>query len=75
MENLTEQKSDRGFVPMILLCFILGGLGVHLFYAGKVETGIIMLLTFGGLGIWIMIDFIIIATGNFKDKDGLFIKN
>ena len=75
MENLTEQKSDRGFVPMILLCFFLGGLGVHRFYAGKVGTGIIMLLTFGGLGIWIMIDFIIIATGNFKDKDGLFIKN
>jgi len=75
MENLTEQKSDRGFVPMILLCFFLGGLGVHLFYTGKVGTGIFMLLTFGGLGIWIMIDFIIIATGNFKDKDGLFIKN
>lgn len=75
MENLTEQKSDRGFVPMILLCFFLGGLGVHRFYTGKVGIGIIMLLTFGGLGIWIMIDFIIIATGNFKDKDGLFIKN
>lgn len=75
MENLTEQKSDRGFVPMILLCFFLEGLGVNRFYAGKVGTGIIMLLTFGGLGIWIMIDFIIIATGNFKDKDGLFIKN
>lgn len=60
---------------MILLCFFLGGLGVHRFYTGKVGTGIIMLLTFGGLGIWIMIDFIIIATDNFKDKDGLFIKN
>lgn len=75
MENLTEQKSDKGFVPMILLCFFLGGIGVHRFYAGKVGTGIIMLLTLGGLGIWTMIDFIIIATGNFKDKDGLFIKN
>ena len=75
MENLTEQKSDKGFVPMILLCFFLGGIGVHRFHAGKVGTGIIMLLTLGGLGIWTMIDFIIIATGNFKDKDGLFIKN
>ena len=75
MENLTEQKSDKGFVPMILLCFFLGGIGVHRFYAGKVGTGIIMLITLGGLGIWTMIDFIIIATGNFKDKDGLFIKN
>lgn len=78
MENQTvqtEQKSDKGFVPMILLCFFLGGLGVHRFYAGKVGTGILMLLTLGGLGIWTIIDFIIIVTGNFKDKNGLKIKN
>jgi len=73
--TLTEQKSDRGFVPMILLCFFLGGLGVHRFYSGKIGTGIIMLLTLGGCGLWSLIDFIIIATGNFKDKNGLKIKN
>ena len=78
MENQTiqaEQKSDKGFVPMILLCFFLGGLGVHRFYAGKIGTGILMLLTFGGFGLWSLIDFVIIATGNFKDKNGLKIKN
>lgn len=71
----TEQKSDKGFVPMILLCFFLGGLGVHRFYAGKIGTGLLMLFTLGGLGIWTMIDFIIIATGNFKDRNGLIIKH
>jgi TM2 domain-containing membrane protein YozV len=75
MTNVVEQKSDKGFVPMILLCFFLGGFGVHRFYAGKVGTGILMLFTLGGLGIWTLIDFIIIATGNFTDKDGLKIKN
>ena len=78
MENQnqqTEQKSKKGYVPMILLCFFLGGLGVHRFYAGKVGTGILMLLTLGGLGIWTLIDFIIIVLGNFKDSDGLKIKN
>ncbi len=75
MENQIEQKSDKGFMPMIILCFLVGGLGVHRFYAGKIGTGIVMLLTLGGLGIWTIIDLIIIATGNFKDKDGLKIKN
>lgn len=78
MENQiqqTEKKSEKGYVPMILLCFFLGGLGVHRFYAGKVGTGILMLLTLGGLGIWTLIDFIIIVLGNFKDSDGLRIKN
>ena len=71
----TEQKSDKGFVAMILLCFFLGFLGVHRFYVGKIGTGILMLLTGGGFGIWVLIDLIIIITGNFKDKDGLKIKN
>ena len=75
MENQTEQKSEKGFVPMILLCFFFGGLGVHRFYVGKVGSGILMLLTLGGIGLWTIIDFIIIVTGNFKDNDGLKIKN
>jgi hypothetical protein len=34
-----------------------------------------MLFTFGGLGVWAIIDLIIIATGSFKDKNGFLIKN
>jgi TM2 domain-containing membrane protein YozV len=78
MENQNLQsnsKSEKGYVPMILLCFFVGGLGVHRFYAGKIGTGILMLLTLGGLGIWTLIDFVIIVLGNFKDADGLAIKN
>lgn len=70
-----EQKSPKGFVPTILLCFFLGGFGVHRFYVGKVGTGVLMLLTLGGLGIWTIVDFIVIVTGNFKDKEGRYIKN
>jgi len=67
--------SEKGFVPMILLCFFLGGLGVHRFYAGKVGTGILMLLTFGGFGIWTIVDFITIVIGSFTDADGRPIKS
>ena len=67
--------SEKGFVPAILLCLFLGGLGVHRFYVGKIGTGILQLITLGGLGIWALIDLIVIITGNFKDSQGLLIKS
>lgn len=66
--------SSKGFVPTLLLCFFFGVLGVHRFYVGKVGTGILQLLTLGGLGIWALIDFIMIVVGSFTDKQGNFIK-
>jgi len=66
--------SPKGFVPAILLCFFLGGLGIHRFYVGKIGTGILMLLTLGGFGIWTLIDFILIACGKFTDKNGALVK-
>ncbi len=68
-------NSEKGFVPTLLLCFFLGTFGVHRFYVGKVGTGVLMLLTFGGLGIWALIDFIMIAVGSFTDKEGRPIKS
>lgn len=59
---------------MILLCLLLGFMGVHRFYAGKIGTGVLMLLTFGGFGIWSFIDLIMIICGKFEDSEGLPIK-
>lgn len=63
----TQQKS---FVAALLLCLFLGSIGVHRFYVGKVGTGILQIVTFGGLGIWVLIDLIMIIVGSFKDKNG-----
>jgi TM2 domain-containing membrane protein YozV len=63
----TGQKS---WLAALLLCLFLGGLGVHRFYVGKIGTGILQILTLGGLGIWVLIDLIMIAVGKFRDKQG-----
>jgi TM2 domain-containing membrane protein YozV len=63
-------KSEKSNVVALLLCLFLGGLGVHRFYVGKIGTGIAMLLTLGGLGIWALIDLIMIALSKFTDKEG-----
>jgi TM2 domain-containing membrane protein YozV len=61
--------SSRSRLITLLLCFFLGSLGIHRFYTGKVGTGVLMLCTAGGLGIWWIIDIIVIACGSFRDKE------
>lgn len=62
--------SDKRILPAFLLCFFFGLLGIHRFYVGKVGTGILQIVTLGGLGIWTFIDLILIIIGSFTDADG-----
>jgi hypothetical protein len=62
--------SPKERVVALLLCFFLGVFGAHRFYVGKIGTAILMILTVGGLGIWSLIDFIMIIVGSFTDKEG-----
>tara|TARA_Y100000817_G_C16860452_1_gene545544 strand:- start:3205 stop:3417 length:213 start_codon:yes stop_codon:yes gene_type:complete len=65
-----SSSSNYSKTTLALICFFLGGLGIHRFMVGKVGTGILMFLTLGGVGIWALIDFIMILVGSFTDKDG-----
>ena len=56
-------------ITAILLCFFLGGLGIHRFYLGYTLIGVIQLLTFGGLLIWVIVDLIRLIIGSLKDSE------
>jgi TM2 domain-containing membrane protein YozV len=66
----TSDFSPRSRLVALLFCILLGWIGVHRFYVGKTGTGVLMVLTIGGLGIWTLIDLILIAVGSFRDKEG-----
>ncbi len=69
-------QSERFILPAFLLCFFLGPFGAHRFYAGRVGSGVAMLiltLTIVGVvvtGIWALVDLIILAVGAFRDGNG-----
>lgn len=69
--NYYEGKStQKSWLVTLLLCLFVGTIGVHRFYVGKIGTGILQLFTFGGFGIWTLIDFILIACKKFTDANG-----
>jgi TM2 domain-containing membrane protein YozV len=68
------KKSDKTILITGLICLFTGCLGFHRFYLGKYLSGLIMLVTLGGVVIWYLIDLFTILSGNFKDKENLPIK-
>lgn len=66
--------SRKSRLVAALLCGFLGTFGVHRFYVGKIGTGILMLITLGGFGIWYVIDLILIVVGSFRDSQGLLVR-
>ena len=74
-ETIERKSKDNKWLISLLLCWFLGIFGVHRFYTGHTGIGVVQLLTLGGCGIWTLIDFIIIASGNFEDAEGNPIRN
>jgi len=67
---MAEQKPAQSKTTMALICFFLGGLGIHRFMMGYTGIGVLMLLTLGCCGILTLVDFIRILMGSLKMADG-----
>ena len=74
MRKRSETISTRKILPALLLCLFFGIFGTHRFYVGKVGTGILEMLTLGGLGLWIFYDIIVLVLGRFTDHEGAVLK-
>ncbi|MEW1821698.1 Ltp family lipoprotein [Arthrobacter sp. NPDC080031] len=64
------QQTNKSFLAAWLLSLLLGVFGADRFYLGKAGTGILKLITFGGLGIWALVDLILLLANKTRDKQG-----
>ena len=56
----------------IVLCCLLGGLGIHRFYLGYYGMGVLYLVTGGLCGIGVIIDLIKLINGDLQPLGGSF---
>lgn len=63
-------EPHKSHLIAIVLSILLGVLGFDRFYLGYTGLGVVKLITLGGLGVWAIIDLILIATKNVKPIDG-----
>ena len=62
-------RSDKSLGVALILSWYLGHFGVDRFYLGYTGLGLLKLFTLGGYGIWSVIDFTFLLTGDLKDSD------
>ncbi|MFE3850569.1 TM2 domain-containing protein [Streptomyces griseorubiginosus] len=68
--------SDKSKIIAGILQLTLGGFGVGRFYLGNVGMGLAQLFTCGGLGVWSLVDGILLLTGNdHTDEHGRILRS
>lgn len=73
-QNRPASTNEDRWLIALILCILVGSLGVHRFYTGNIVTGVLMLITLGGCGVWTIIDLIMIAANTYRDGNGNTLK-
>jgi TM2 domain-containing membrane protein YozV len=74
-ETELPQVSERSRSVALVLGLMGGVFGLHRFYAGRTQSGVVMVITLGGLGIWWLYDMVTLVAGEFRDADDLPLRN
>ena len=62
--------TNHYFLTTLLYSVLLGFLGLDRFCMGQTGTAVGKLLTLGGLGVWWIVDVVLIVTGQLSPEDG-----
>lgn len=60
----------KSFIATWLFALLLGFFAVDRFYLGKIGTALAKLFTLGGLGVWVLVDLVLVLAGAQRDKLG-----
>lgn len=70
ISKLSSSKNNNNYSYFYSCSITLGGFGADRFYLGQWREGLGKLFSFGGLGIWTLIDVLLIGVGYVGPADG-----